>query len=167
MTLRVITGGKDTTPQNAWAQRTNEDEAEYLLFLQWLHEKAPRSSPSYAAIASHHEWSERASAYDLTVSMPATATGKAARAWRDLEDVFTTEARKLSNETKKNGSERVLTVKDIITLGVVMADNREALKRILEQDESEEAELSELSDEELRALQAAQVAVKRIGKKKK
>ena len=165
--LRVIPGGRDTTPPHAWLQRPNEDEAEYLLFLQWLHEKQPRSAPAYPAIATNNDWSERANAWDATVSMPSTSTSKAARAWRDLEDVFTTEARKLSNETKKSGSERILTVKDIITLGVVMADNRDALRRILEQEESEDVDVTDLSDDELRALQAAQQAVKKIGRKKK
>lgn len=148
-----------------WDQRTDEDEAEYLLFLGWLHSPAPRPSPSYPAIASARSWSERATAYDVTHALPTTPTGKAARGFHDLEDVFTTEARKLATEVKKGGASRLLTPKEIMALGMVLLENRDALARVLDSEE-DGVDVSELSEDELRAVQAAHKALSKMGKKK-
>lgn len=147
-----------------WNQVAGEDETEFLLFLAWLQGGPSRGAPSYPAIASTNRWTERANAYDVTHALPTTPAGKAARGFNDLETVFTTEARKLSNDVKKSGATRVLTTKEILALGMVLLENRDAMKRILESEE-EAVDVSELTEDELRGIQAAHKVLSKMGKK--
>lgn len=147
-----------------WNQLAGEDEAEFLLFLAWLQGSNPRTAPAYPAIASANNWTERANAYDVTHALPTSPTGKAARGFNDLETVFTTEARKLSNDVRKSGATRVLTTKEILALGMVLLENRDAMKRLLDAEE-EGVDVSELTEEELRGIQAAHKVLSKMGKK--
>ena len=160
--LRVISGGQDERPP--WHQIRDEDETEFMLFAAWLNSPQPRKAPDVPGIAIKNDWTKRADAYDLATAMPNTPTGRAARGWNDLEEIFAIEARKLAKDSRANG-DRELTVKEIITLGSILADNRDALKRILDADNAGEGDdLGELTDEELRAIADAKKAIGKMGK---
>ncbi len=163
MTLKLV----PPPEPEAWAQRAGEEEAEYLLFTGWLLSGTPRAAPSYPGIAASKEWTDRANAYDTAHALPATPAGKAARGFHDLENVFSAEARKLSNEALKSGASRVLTTKEILALGMVLLENRDDLKRILESEDETGLDVSELTEDELRAVQSAHKALAKMGKKGK
>lgn len=157
--FRVIDGGEQPEP---WHQRQDEDEAEFGLFVTWLMSPRPRKSPDYPTIAMSRDWSERATAYDASTSLPSTPKGQLERMLADALTVGALEMRKLMGRVRSDG-ESVLTTKEVVMFMHALVENRPALEKALA--EETEQDFSNLSDEELRAVLHAKQALAKVGRK--
>jgi hypothetical protein len=162
MTLRVVDGGAGQEQRQPWHQRDDEDEAEFGIFVTWLMSPRPRKPPDYPQIAMSRAWSERATAYDASTSLPASPKGQLERMLADALVVGSLEMRKLMGKVRENG-DPVLSTKEVVMFMHALVDNKDALEKALGDDV--EQDFSNLSDDELRDVLRAKQALAKVGRK--
>lgn len=160
MTLRLV-----APERQPWDQLPGEDEAEYMLFLYWLHGPKPRPLPDSPRIALERQWSERASAYDAAHTLPRTPKDQLARMLTDALQIGVLEVRKLLRQVQRNQDTRELSFRDLIALINTIQENKPALEKALAE-ETDENIAADLTEEEMRSILDAKRALAKIGGRK-
>lgn len=152
-------------PPEPWHREPDEDEAEYLLFLAWLHTPTPRAQPDYAQIALTRDWASRANAYDTQSALPTKPKDLLQQALTDALTFSAVEIRKWARKTLTAGADvNVAQIREIVTVLNMLTENKDQLKQVLE---STDDDLASLTDDQLRAVVEAKKALATLGKGKR
>ncbi|MFA4972215.1 MAG: hypothetical protein WC683_06350 [bacterium] len=114
--------------RDPWAQRLDETDTEYSLFVSWLGKPGVRRAiPSDLQLAVARDWSPRAAAYDCTAELPKDAVGRLRVGLERMTLAFAIEAGKIVYRAQTT-QEQTLTPHQLARIPQMVARMIEAMK---------------------------------------
>jgi hypothetical protein len=143
-----------------WQQLPEESADEYKAFMTWLDAGATRGPPpaKHAAIATRHEWAERAVAYERASDLARGEGAGGAGKITAEHEIVSNLTRMVQLETAKllklsaSGQGPTVALKDLIATVGLIAD----LQKVHQAAASSKADFSKMTTEEIQQVLAAQ-----------